>query len=513
MFANSIRWRLSLSFGAISLLASICLGAILLLTLQQFYRQQEIAYLDKNGRAISNVLAAMIVDETELSLVESQINTFAFLTQTRIELVNSNGKLLVDSGSPGEQNGVATLALQVVADDIRQEFSQSFDQPAIGNGYQAEIVIDDGNQSIRSRASVRGTDNLDLEQEFLTPLNLLGSSLFNPAGTRSNESTTVPIGIFYDENIGHLALSEGPAYGRPVLRSVAFGLVLAGAMATIMTSLFGWWLSGRLAQPLDELASVSQQMGQGDLAVRSKIERQDEIGRVATSFNQMAERVNDTVLSLRRFVADAAHEINTPITALKGNLELLESNIASEQRHLLEGALDQTNRIQTLSADLLQLSELDGAVPLEMSRLDLVDLIKKQSERIAAEAEQAGIDFSQQLSPTPIWVNGHAPSLLSLYQNLIENALKFTPDGGCIEVNLQKEGLSVFLTVMDNGIGLNGETKLIFDRFYRSPKAAAYPGNGLGLAIGAKVAKQHKGILEAESIDGKTQFRFRLPCD
>ena len=446
-------------------------------------------------------------------LIESQINTFAFLTQTRIELVDSNGKLLVDSGSPGEQNGVATLALQVVADDVTQEFRQDFDQLAIGDGYQAEIVIDDGSQSIRSRATVRGTDNQDLEQEFLTPLNLLGSALFNPEGTRSTVSTIVPIGILYDENIGQLVLSEGPAYGRPVLRSVAGGLVLAGVLATILTSLFGWWLSGRLAQPLNELALVSQQMGQGNLAVRSEINRRDEIGRVATSFNQMAERVTNTVSSLRRFVADAAHEINTPITALKGNLELLENGVSQEQNHLLKSALDQTIRIQTLSADLLQLSELDGAVPLEMQKLNLVDLIERQTEPIAAEAEQAGIDFSQQLSPEPIWVMGHAPSLLSLYRNLIENALKFTPEGGCVEVLLKKNGDFSLLTVADNGIGLNGDTEQIFDRFYRSPKAAAYPGNGLGLAIGAKVAEQHKGTLEAKSIDGKTKFRFQLPCD
>lgn len=510
MLSNSIRWRLSFTYGAISLLASICLGAILLFTLQQFYRQQEIAYLEKNGRAISNVLTGMLVDDTKLSLIESQLNTLAFLTQTRVELINSNGELLADTGPPGDQKGIATLALQVVADEVRQEFSQDFDTSTLQDGYSAEIVIDDGSQSIRSQASVKGSDGQDLEQEFFTPLNLLGSSLTNSADVRSEQTANVPIGFLFDENIGHLRLSEGPAYGRPVVRSVALGLVLAGGLATVLTSLFGWWLSGRLVQPLDELAKVSQQMGEGKLTVRSGIKRHDEIGRVAVSFNQMAERIDDTVSSLRRFVADAAHEINTPITALKGNLELLESAVSPAQSHLLKQALEQTNRIQTLAADLLQLSELDGAVPIEMSQLDLAELIGQQNERIAAEAEQADIEFSAQLPAEPIWINGHPPSLLSLYLNLIDNALKFTPEGGSIEVVLERGGDHANLRVIDTGIGLNGDTDLIFDRFYRSPQAVAYPGNGLGLAICAKIVEQHGGMIAVESSPNKTQFIVKI---
>ncbi|MFK7805018.1 MAG: ATP-binding protein [Anaerolineae bacterium] len=481
----------------------------MLFTLQQFYRQQEIEYLRQNGRAMSNVLIGLFTDGTEVALIESQANTFAFLTQTRIEIYLANGDLIVDSGGPGERNGVATLVLQVVSGDVKQEFTQNLQSD--GGVFQAEILLDDGVQSIRSQASVSGS--AALKEEFFTPLNLLATSLRDPADSelRSEQIVRVPIEFEPGHEIGYLVLSKGPAYGRSIIKSVAWGLMLAGAIATVLTSLFGWWLSGRLVQPLDELATVSQQMGHGDLSVRSKIEREDEIGRVAASFNQMAEQVNGTVLSLRRFVADAAHEINTPITALKGNLELLESGISDEQSHLLNQALDQTDRIQTLSADLLQLSELDGAVPIEKGKLDFVQLIEGQAERIAAEAEQAGIEFSQQLLSMPIWIEGHAPSLLSLYQNLIDNALKFTPAEGKIEVALRSDAESAILTVSDNGIGLNGDTELIFGRFYRSPKAAPYPGNGLGLAIGAKIAEQHGGILTAVSKDGLTTFVFALP--
>ena len=106
---NSLRWRLSLTYGGIALLASIFLGAILLLTLQEFYRQQEVEYLLQNGRTIGRAMYGYLGEEIDQALLESQIDTFAFLTQTRIELHDANNQIVYDSGSPDQQNGILTF--------------------------------------------------------------------------------------------------------------------------------------------------------------------------------------------------------------------------------------------------------------------------------------------------------------------------------------------------------------------------------------------------------------------
>ncbi len=501
---NSLRWRLSLTYGGISLLASICLGAILLVSLQGFYRQQETEYLLQNGRTIGRALFAHLGEDADQTVLESQINTFAFLTQTRIQLLDADHEVLFDSGSPDQQNGILTLGLQVETEDGVQEFTQDLNSSQVG--YEAKILIENGTQSVRSEAVVTG--NASFEEELFTPLQLIGDPTGDGGRSKEDVLISLTLGVGKGEN-GMLRLSEGPAYGRSIIGDVAIGLVVAGTVATLLTSLFGWWLSGRLVSPLNELESVTQQMGDGDLAVRSTIQRPDEIGRVATTFNLMADQIDETVQSLRRFVADAAHEISTPITALRTHLELLEQESGPNER--LDQALAQTNRIQTLSADLLQLSELDGHVQPEMEPVDFAALITAQNEQIAAQADQKDIEFKPAIPESGLQVQGNASHLLSLYQNLVENALKFTPAGGEIKVSLETNQDQVVLKIVDSGIGLGADADKIFERFYRSPQVSGYPGNGLGLAICAKIVDQHHGEISAMPQDAGASLSVSLP--
>ncbi len=185
MFSNSIRWRLSFTYGAISLLASICLGAILLFALQRSYEQQEHDYLLQNGRTIGRILYDFYESETDQAIIESQIDTFAFLTQTRIELVTSDKELIYDSGSPDQQNGILTLGLEVVTDEGKQPFTQNLSEDR--DAFEAEILIENGSQSFRSVASVSGTGGL--AEEFFTPLHLVGDPA--DSGIRSDQEVII----------------------------------------------------------------------------------------------------------------------------------------------------------------------------------------------------------------------------------------------------------------------------------------------------------------------------------
>ena len=157
-----------------------------------------------------------------------------------------------------------------------------------------------------------------------------------------------------------MLLSDGPASGRDVLASVAQALVLAAVVAVTLAALAGYLLSGRISKPLVALTATSDEMAEGHLGARADIDRDDEVGRLAASFNSMADRIEATVTTLRRFVADAAHEIGTPLTALQADLELAEEPAGVDERVFVRRALEQARRIEDLSANLLRLSRLEA---------------------------------------------------------------------------------------------------------------------------------------------------------
>lgn len=154
---------------------------------------------------------------------------------------------------------------------------------------------------------------------------------------------------------GYVELSNGPAYGREIIKSVVRGWIIAGCMAVLLAAAAGMWVSRKFSAPLEKLTSTTAQMAAGNLAARASIEGQDEFGILANSFNQMADNIEINVKTLRRFVADAAHELGTPLTALRTNLELVENE------HI-PLALEQVERMDSLTRSLLDLSQFEATV-------------------------------------------------------------------------------------------------------------------------------------------------------
>jgi len=246
--------------------------------------------------------------------------------------------------------------------------------------------------------------------------------------------------------------------------------------------------------------------------VRAEIDRQDELGQLARSFNRMAQQIEGTVATLRNFVADAAHEMNTPLTALRTNLELASRDRASAPQ--LKAALEQATRLENLNDDLVQLSRLEGGIGLEgASPIDLAQLVKRLGESYAAQAEQAGLDFELAISSRPLAVTGDQELLIRAVNNLVDNAIKFTPQGGHVALTLDGDDSWVWIEVVDTGIGIEeADLDLVFGRFHRGRNAAAYPGSGLGLAISQSIVSAHGGRIEVASQPGQTQVKAYLPA-
>ena len=295
---------------------------------------------------------------------------------------------------------------------------------------------------------------------------------------------------------------------------MALGWAIAGAVAVVVATAVGWLISLRLSRPLVELTRVTERMAGGDLSTRADIGRRDELGQLAASFNEMAGQVEGTVSTLRRFVADAAHQLHTPLTALRTNIDLMdEEKSGGDRRAVVERAQAQVNRLEALSSGLLDLSQVEtGTVYEEWAPTDLVALVRDISELYASEAEQAGLSFGVDLPDEPLTVRGNEAQLRQAIGNLLDNAIKFTSESGEIQVSLHEDDGWAVLAVQDSGIGVPEEDlDHLFERFHRGRNASGFPGNGLGLAIVIAIIEGHGGRVFAENASSGTRFSIRLP--
>jgi signal transduction histidine kinase len=233
----------------------------------------------------------------------------------------------------------------------------------------------------------------------------------------------------------------------------------------------------------------------------------------------MAERLEGLVSSLRRFIADAAHELNTPLAILHTDLDLLiASGPEPRQRQLADRLLQQVQRLEALVAGLLDLSRLEAAPATRPeASLDLAALAREAAEQYASQAEQAGLAFELDLPPdgAPVEILADSEQMARVIGNLLDNAIKFTPTGGRVRLALSRTDRWARLQVEDTGIGIPAEDlPQLFGRFHRGRNSAAYPGSGLGLAIVRQIIERHGGRVEAESGGAQgegARFRVWLP--
>jgi signal transduction histidine kinase len=312
-------------------------------------------------------------------------------------------------------------------------------------------------------------------------------------------------------------VSNGPAYGTEIIEGVTWALIGAGAVAVILAAGVGWFISRSMTAPLLALTAATTQMAQGQLSTRvSLTNRPDEFGVLAHSFDEMAQRVEATVSALRRFVADAAHQIHTPLTAVHADLELAASEPnPARQRLFIERAFAQLKRLEILTNDLLDLSRLEAHdVDEARTTVDLALLVREISESFASRAEQAGIAFNVETSQPSIKAKVNETQFRHAIANLLDNAIKFTPENGTITVGVRRDGDHVVLWVNDTGIGISTEDlPQLFNRFHRGRNAAPYPGSGLGLAIIKAIVEGHHGEISVQSRAGDgTHFALRVPA-
>jgi two-component system sensor histidine kinase MprB len=287
------------------------------------------------------------------------------------------------------------------------------------------------------------------------------------------------------------------------VRWLLVALTLGGALAA---ALLGRLAAAAILRPVRTLASTVRDVtATRDLNRRIAVDSTDEVGSLARDFNEMLAALEESQRAQQQLIADASHELRTPLTAHRANIELLaRPDLPSERRpHVLTAAVRGIDELSALISDLIQAARNGRSVDArEPVRLD--KLVERAVERARRKAPQ--LQFELHLEPCT--VSGSSPRLERMVDNVLDNAVKWSPDGGIVEVDVD-QGL---LTVRDHGPGIDdADLPHVFDRFYRSASARGMPGSGLGLAIVKQTVDDHGGTVEATNAEnGGTVISMRF---
>lgn len=515
---NSLRWRLPLTYAGIALITALALGVSLLAILRNYYANLERAYLIGNADATSMIVSESLYQGIPFEALQAQIESLAFFSRARIRLLDTSGLEIADSGPlPSEQ----MFAIRIAQD--RAGITSGGEQyiwsvAAAPPGMEASsgvMSINDETIPFQGPVSAHGSGDVTMTVPTVDTLYGFG---FQPSEVsldqRSALTVTAPVLSVSGRVVGFVELSEGPAYGTSIIRSVAQGVIVSSALAVMSAALLGLWISNRISAPLVALTEATTRMAQGDLSTRMELDRPDEIGVLAHSFNEMASRIEETVTMLRHLVTDAAHELQTPLTALRTNMDMAADEPDAARRELyLKQASDQLDRFTALTGNLLVLSRLEaGIAGSDRAPITINDALRQWCEAYASRAEQAGLNFDQSIPDAPILIEGSTSQIQRALDNLVENAIKFTPAGGTIRVELASHGDQAQITVEDTGIGIQADDlPHIFERFHRGRNSASYSGSGLGLAIVKAIVDEHRGSVRADTLEKGARITVLIP--
>jgi two-component system, OmpR family, sensor kinase len=294
-------------------------------------------------------------------------------------------------------------------------------------------------------------------------------------------------------------------------------LVAGNAFGLFLAVVVGWAIARSGLNPVEEITRTARSIAQSqEFGRRLKVGRsRDEVGRLAVTFNEMLASLDNIITNQRRFVADASHELRSPLTSIRSNIEILRRTPDApieDRAEALDDVASEVDRMSRLISDLLLLARADAGHRIEMSKVPLDALAIDVHHQMSAQVDGVALQLER---AEPLVVHGNATWLKQLLLILVDNALKYTPRGGTVTLSVDREGDMAAIRVRDNGIGIAPESlPHIFERFYRADKARGRDegGTGIGLAIAKWIAEEHGGRLAVQSEPGVgSVFSLHLP--
>jgi len=342
---------------------------------------------------------------------------------------------------------------------------------------------------------------------------LRGQIVVVERANEQGESTFYTAAPFYhDEHEGGLIQLAVPADNLQSIvmeRWIELGLIFA--LITGLALLAALWLARSIIQPLDTLRESALRLSQGDLSHRVAYAAQDEIGEVAQAFNEMAQQVQSMLEEQRAFASNTSHELRTPLTTVRLRTEALRHDPSLDEptaKQYIAEIDDEMLRLGNLVQDLTLLSRFDaGRAELGQDQVDMLRFASSLQQQMASNASEKNIQISLALPDEPLPIKASINHLMVVFRNVLDNAIKYTPQGGKIIWTIQKAGQGVSSSIHDTGRGVDvAHLPHLFERFYRVDKARSrdIPGTGLGLALAKSIIEAYGGNIRIES-DGADQ--------
>lgn len=315
---------------------------------------------------------------------------------------------------------------------------------------------------------------------------------------------------------GVVAVTISPNDVDAILVTFRHVLFIIGPIALILAGFAGYLFLRRSFHPVKVMTSTIRDIEEHNLDERLIVHSNDELGSLASTFNRMLTRLENAFQREKQFSGDASHELRAPLAVIQGevSLALSKDRNADEYRKSLENIYLETEHMSSILKRLLFLARYEDTGQLDLKEINLTELLVELKSDIEILCEDKSIRCELH-SMDGMMIKGNGESLREMFFNIIENAIRYTPEGGLISVNMERNDKYACVAVKDNGIGIPEEhLKHVFERFYRVDKfeSRSEGGAGLGLAISQRIAEIHNGYITVESEVGKgSTFYVYLP--
>jgi signal transduction histidine kinase len=511
------------------------MGALALYIVQRYVVAQERDSLQRNAEQVAARAEAFLDPQQRRVALEQLAFASAFLGDARVRIMDAGGVVLADSGDPGLPDEFLWLVPSPL-EERREEIGPrgGSDAPVIiplpsfaRNGRDVsprEIMpllrdLPFGSSLVFARRVLTPWGRRFVFEEGPSP-DLSGSG--SPSLPRTYVTTSVAVGA-PGSPLGTVELSGPLSLSGETLRPLRNAVLLSGLGSLVIALAVGFLFGRTISDPLHSLARTARRMGEGDLGARAAVGRRDEIGELGRQINGMAESLEKSFRelrserdSLKRFVADASHELRTPITALATFNELLQGSASGDEAargEFLRESQAQLGKLQWITTNLLDLSRLDaGIAALSVAGHPAGDLLERAAAAARPRAKEKGVTLRVERPEPEFTATCDANWMEIALSNLLTNGVKFLPPGGTVTIGAAAaDGMARFV-VRDDGPGIPAdELPRIFERFYRGRNAGS-DGAGLGLAIVQSVANAHAGRIDVQSAPGAgSTFTLEIP--
>ena len=466
MITRSIRFRMALWYAALLAGALVLFGAASYVGLERYLQKSLEESLVKQARSIGDVLIVNINQSGE-DYVDNEI--------TEHYSPEINGRFIRVTRADGRQVFISGVPKDGTFDPAKVPAPQL----PVSRAFSHEVEMSDGHELLLHALPYESQDRARFLIEVAAPYNQIESVL------------------------------------RGLLLTFGLGLPLIVALAISG----GYVLMRRALRPVDEIRQKAAQITSRNLSERLPVVRTgDELERLATDLNRMIERLEESFHQINRFSADASHELRTPLTVLQGELESVArtgTSLPAEIRDTIGSALEETHRLTKIVENLLAISRLEaGEARKQLERLDFADLVRSTADQMRLLAEEKHIHLDCN-GAEAVEVDADPARLKQVVVNLLDNAIKYTPESGKVSISVVKQDGRAVLEIADTGIGISpDDLPHIFDRFYRADKARSRQmgGTGLGLSIVRSICLAHDGQVKVESTEGEgSVFHIELP--